>query len=269
MSIFIIKNNKNIIGIYNDLEIALDYVYSLHNSNFISNNVIIEKYKINSYILLEELEVDLNYKITIKNTIKYNKVEESKISINLMDDFEIESNMSTTNDNITVGLDNITIGPDNTTIGLDATIIEKDDDSDTYFKNKSAIEKYNVLGQERIDIIHDINLLKEQQKKETEKENIYNSDIKLYDIFKLKKENNPKFEIPELFTQKYEIFKNLELNNSLNYENFYKIYEPQQIKTSFDDCFNDIEIKCYIQIDEIENNVDFKDVEIGDLIDIN
>jgi hypothetical protein len=267
MNVFIIKYNENLIGIYNNLDIILDYIYSLYNCNLIKNNIKIEEYKINSYILLNEYEVDLNYNIKLQKKINYKKESNNVELLN----FEIESNTSTTNDNIS----NISINhswpiPDATIVNIDDN---KSEDSDDYYKNKNIIEKYNIIGQEKIDIVHNLNLLKQQKNKEIEKENIYNSDIKIYKILKLKKEKDNKFEIPELFKQKYEIFKNLELNNLLNYENYYKMYEPEQITTSFDNCFNDIDIKHYKQEDnddenELEN-IEFKDIERNDLININ
>ena len=49
MNSFLIKNNNNIVGVFNDLELSLNYVYSLINSNLIkkTSNVVIYEYKIN------------------------------------------------------------------------------------------------------------------------------------------------------------------------------------------------------------------------------
>ena len=63
MNSYLIKNNNNILGIYNNLDLSLDYIYSLINSNLIhkSSNIIIYEYKPNSCIILHEYNIDLNY----------------------------------------------------------------------------------------------------------------------------------------------------------------------------------------------------------------
>ena len=83
MSIYLIKINNNILGVYNDIDLALDYVYGLKNSNLIikTTNIYIYKYKINSSIILEEYSIDLTYQITTKYTLDYTKKQISSVFI--------------------------------------------------------------------------------------------------------------------------------------------------------------------------------------------
>jgi len=89
MSTFIVKIKNNIAGVFDNVDLALDYVYGLLNSNLISNRekVIIYNYKINTSIILFEYTVDLKYDVTKKATINYSNLvgnnlyeEESSIS---------------------------------------------------------------------------------------------------------------------------------------------------------------------------------------------
>jgi hypothetical protein len=76
------------------------------------------------------------------------------------------------------------------------------------------------IAKEKADILHKINMLKHQKKLLEEEKTIYESDIKLYNTFKTELETNKEFEIPELFIEKYNIFKILEETNNLTFDKF-------------------------------------------------
>jgi hypothetical protein len=73
---------------------------------------------------------------------------------------------------------------------------------------KKYIAEQNKLGQDKILITHQLNLLKEQSKQEEEEENKYNTDIELFNQFKNIKIKNTSFVIPFLFDEKYKYLKN-------------------------------------------------------------
>lgn len=77
---------------------------------------------------------------------------------------------------------------------------------------------------EKIEIQHNINMLNVQKEKVKEYKQIYDNDIKLYDIFKKEKEKNVDFVIPELFELKFKIFNLLDKSNKLTFECFIKEY---------------------------------------------
>jgi hypothetical protein len=62
-----------------------------------------------------------------------------------------------------------------------------------------------------------------KQRLEESKE-VYLSDIKLYNLFKDKIENDVNFKLPELFNDKYIIFKKLDLEQNLSWESFTYLY---------------------------------------------
>ncbi len=88
------------------------------------------------------------------------------------------------------------------------------------------------------DIQNKIYELKKQKEKIEESKNVYNVDLDLYKKFKKIKETNDKFEIPEMFIDKYELMEGLEKENKLCWENYYELYKPKKISTNYDKLFN-------------------------------
>ena len=233
MSSFLIKSNNNILGIYDDLNLALDYVYSLINSNLIkkSSNVIIYEYKINSCIIYNEYIIDVNYNIINKSMINYNKIIKNFSDNNNTEIYDSESSY----------------------------VSSSIDTEEKYIKKKQEreiLQEQNKIAQEKINIVHDINMFKEQLKKREELLNQYNYDLELYNKFKDLKNNNPLFTIPNMFEQKYNIFNFLDNNNNLSYENFIETYKPIKFKTEYDPMFESLSESNNSNISEIFSNAD-------------
>ena len=230
---FIIKvNNDNIIGVYDNIDAALNTVYSI--SDILENQTVnILKYKINSGIILENYDIDLNYKITIDKKINYNNQE---IYTNYND---ISNNYTNYNDISNNILSEYQDDSENNTSVITDDI--SDNSTDNTIKQNKIKELFNItqeknnLNQEKINIIHDLNLLKEKQKKQQEDENIYNNDLDLYYKFKKLKDTDTTFIIPIMFEEKFKIFE--KLKNNISYENFKKEYNPEKMKTSYADLF--------------------------------
>ena len=72
----------------------------------------------------------------------------------------------------------------------------------------------------KIDTKHEINELKKQKIKLEEDKESYEYDLKVYKKLKNEKEKIENFEIPEIFTLKYNIYKKLEESNELNFNVF-------------------------------------------------
>ncbi len=80
------------------------------------------------------------------------------------------------------------------------------------------------MAKQKIELQHKINMLKVQKEKIEESKRVYEADIKLFELFDNSKTQNPDFEIPELFIEKYSLIKKLKDNDSLSWENFVKEY---------------------------------------------
>lgn len=81
------------------------------------------------------------------------------------------------------------------------------------------------INKKKIELQHNINILKQKKERLEELKTVYNNDIKLFEMFSENKTNNPTFEIPELFIEKYKVMEKLNNENNLNWESFYKEYK--------------------------------------------
>lgn len=97
-------------------------------------------------------------------------------------------------------------------------------------KNKETLEK---ISQEKIELQHNINMLKHHKKKLDESKNIYENNIKLFELFNENKTTNPEFIIPELFREKYNIMKKLKEQDNLSWEAFNKEYRQESFDPNY------------------------------------
>ena len=102
-------------------------------------------------------------------------------------------------------------------------------------KKKELIEseEYKKLMQMKIDTKHEINELKKQKIKLEEDKESYEYDLKVYKKLKNEKEKIENFEIPEIFTLKYNIYKKLEESNELNFNVFKTEWEKVKPQNNY------------------------------------
>lgn len=86
-------------------------------------------------------------------------------------------------------------------------------------------KKMLEMGTKKIELQHQINLLKHHKKRIEESKTVYENDIKLYNKFDNNKNINSTFIIPELFVKKYEIIKKLKEEDKLSWDNFVKEFK--------------------------------------------
>ena len=98
--------------------------------------------------------------------------------------------------------------------------IKKELNESEEYKELIKSEEYTKLMQMKIDTKHQINELKKQKIKLEEEKESYEYDLKIYKKLKNEKEKIENFEIPEIFTLKFNIYKKLEELNELNFEVF-------------------------------------------------
>jgi hypothetical protein len=96
----------------------------------------------------------------------------------------------------------------------------------TEVKNYCDYENNNLIDNNideknelKTKLQHDINMLNYKKKKLDEKKNIYDNDIKLFNLFK------DNIDVPEAFKKKYEIINNLYDNNNLNIDTYFNMLE--------------------------------------------
>lgn len=119
--------------------------------------------------------------------------------------------------------------------------IVEDDDIDNNIDdnidiNLSPEEKKKRI-EEKSKLEYEMNMLKKKKEEIAESKKTYKVDLDLYKKFKKIINDNPNFEIPELFHNKYSVFKMLDEEDKLNWENFYANYEKEEIDTGYNQMF--------------------------------
>jgi hypothetical protein len=251
MNNYLINHNNKILGVYNNLDLSLEFIYSLVNSGLIDKNSVVNilEYKINSCILLNEFTVDLSYNITNKSYINYIKNN----SVFIKNDIQYEPDSPTTTS--TESLESLESSESTILTELSISINTSEEE-----RRKKAerefIENKNKLAQQKIDITHQINILKEENKKNDEKKIEFDYDLELYNKFKQMKKENDSFIIPFMFENKYNCFKKLDKQNKLSFENYMELYKPEKINTQFNELFDEPENDSISEIFSNANDAD-------------
>lgn len=108
-------------------------------------------------------------------------------------------------------------------------------------KDKKEIKKtenYEKIEKDKIDLHNKMEKLKKKKEKILEMKNMYESDLKVFEVLEKKKSENNKFIIPPIFNKKYEIIKLLKEKNNLNIENYYKLYKIENQNNCWSGLFN-------------------------------
>ena len=85
---------------------------------------------------------------------------------------------------------------------------------------------------------YNLELLKKRKEKLEEEKRIYKIDLDLYNKFKKIRQEKPDFEIPPMFTKKYDTMLILEEENELNFKNFNSVYEQDVSNTKWSKLFS-------------------------------
>jgi hypothetical protein len=204
--LFLVEKDNTIYGVYNNYNIMVENMKYLKIENFK-----ILKFNINmvSYDIVKIFRSNNsnNNKIFIlKSNIDYigiyDSLEKAKKIISFLDKLEVNK----TYDIYYSYINSINV----------SKYVEKKKVILTDDMKKELAEKELKLGLEKYELNKELNELKIEKKRLDEKKNQYETDLKLYNIFK-KKEN---FTIPELFIEKFNLFQKLEKNNTLNFDNY-------------------------------------------------
>ena len=122
------------------------------------------------------------------------------------------------------------------------TICEVDNNNDNNHKNDNKEKVVKELDKEGLEekskIEYELNVLKKEKQRMEDSKKEYEVDLELYNRFKKIFEENPDFELPELFINKYKIFNELDINNNLSWETFYQNYKKENMTNSYSVLFD-------------------------------
>lgn len=85
---------------------------------------------------------------------------------------------------------------------------------------------------------YNLHVLKQRKERIENQKRVYNVDVELYEKFKKIKQENPTFEIPDMFEKKYEVFEVMDENNQMNIDTFLQLYEKDTINNSWSMLFS-------------------------------
>jgi hypothetical protein len=111
--------------------------------------------------------------------------------------------------------------------------LEEQKDLDKKKEELKKTPEYKEIIQAKIDLQHDLNLLKQKKEKIEQSKNVYENDVRLYNIFKESKNTNPEFELPEIFIKKYILFEKLTQENRLSWDNFVGEYKHENMYNDY------------------------------------
>jgi hypothetical protein len=116
----------------------------------------------------------------------------------------------------------------------------------------------NLKYELKAKLQHEKNLLNNKQKKLNEKKNIYENDLKLFQIFK----DESIDDIPKLFLDKFKIINKLLINNNLNIDSYFNLLDELELKSinSLSEPFNEIELKSINSLSEHFNDIELKSI---------
>jgi hypothetical protein len=245
--IIILKHNDKICGYYLKKSAVDTFVNSCINCKFIkeTDKIELEYYETNSFIFKKTEQYNKKNDVKIKEkTIKINK--------NMYEDFSDSDTTSVDFENLSSGStdSNKILLLDNDTDSNKSLILNEDNESEDLFtldaeaflqkKKDQRIQQQKIieLGQQKIDIMSQINKLKLDKKKMEEKKIKFDYDLELYKKFKKMKKKDFSFDVPVMFKNIYDLFEKLDNNNDLSFESFIENYVEEKILTQYDDMFS-------------------------------
>lgn len=226
-SILLLTCNSQPIGVFKKLQYALQYIHEIIHSPF-TKEFSLFSYSISVFFINQGFPSNIykfitnNDKIAIvdKNDTRLPlSPEELKTFLRLKDDLQkknpkpkvIEAQQVPINNpqdkNI---IDSLSKAPaEQVAFGINLKCLQESDQ-----------QKAGLDPEEKRLLYKKIQELKRKKEKLEAFKNIFENDVKLYNIFKIEKGNNPDFDVPPLFTVKFQILSDLDLSDSLNLDNY-------------------------------------------------
>lgn len=234
MHSYLIEYEGKTIGCYSNFDTAESFILSCLQNNFMKDSAQIHVLRPNSCLKLKSQTINL--KDNFYNKKKLGKNHKG-------DNFNIEntySNLSSSSSSYESSSEISSSSNSNQSVSI------------PYVKPITEIKQINIdysnpavleMAKQKIDLQHKINILKRQKEKIEESKNVYENDLTLFNMFRKSKELDNNFEIPELFSKKYDIMEKLHVSNSLSWENFIKTFQHENFygdyfsSNSYEDMF--------------------------------
>ena len=237
---YLLYHSNNVLGVFDSLRCVESTISSLvHNKLTKVNNFNVIEYRNNVTSVgtnvnnILKLPFNLNSDSSTSNIVDTN----NKSTLINRDIFEQFSDNETTEE----------YNYDSTEMNISDDNLDNDNQSDNQSNNEdnSVVEETEEQKERRIrrekrknKIDYNIQILKNRKEKLEEGRRVFEIDKDLYLKFKKIKDENESFEIPPMFTKKYDVLKILEEENSLNFESFDQVYEKDISNTKWSKLFS-------------------------------
>jgi len=253
MNIYLIEYKNNIIGTYNNYYLAELFILSCLQNNFIEDSALIHHYKKNSCFKYNTNTITLNCNSIIKSKTQdilseLYEISSSDDTTSCMD-YISSSSSSSSDDTEDIDIDKKLLHNSKSELNQNSVVLQLNErnpvlqkSNPVLQKSSAELQKSNPVLQKRNDELQkrsaelhehsavlqrNINKLKLQKEKINESKQVYESDLKLFNIFKNSVETNDNFEIPVIFAKKYEIMNKLFIEDKLSWENFINNYKNE------------------------------------------
>lgn len=190
--LFSLLRNNSVIGLFDDFDKCNDMMTGLVRNNLVKEtDLIVRAFKTNSIV-----------PVRTPNVYMDSESEES------------DSDVSTTEEEPVADVP-----------VAEEPVVEEPVVEETPEEKEARLAREKRRGDRRRKREYNLSLLKKKKEKLEEQKRIFNIDLDLYNKFKKIFEENPKFQLPDMFERKYEIMSELEKLDKLNCDNFYAVYE--------------------------------------------
>lgn len=216
---YLIEYDNKIIGVYNDYKLAEHFILSCLQNNLMNESANILTYDINSCYKVKTNQVTLFKNNTNKKVVFMNDSPINANNLNLKSPTLESKSLKNNNESIT---------PNNTPVMECTPIME--------IPLKNFLDPtFLDLANQKVELQHNINMLKVKKNKMDESKQVFETDLKLFELFKNKIDQEDNFKIPELFIDKFNIMSKLNAENRLDWENF--VLEYKTVEPSYNDYF--------------------------------
>ena len=252
MNCFLVKNRDRIIGVYTDLRIIEEEISLLASQGLIPvENIQVFRFRRN-IMSIGEL-CNINLKLPLSNhSSRQNICKESNCRPSVSNN-RVPGNDNFDGNKTTLITDNdmVESSSENETSDDNFSEYEGDSERENSQENNSEEEieetpeetpeekaKRERKKAREDKMRYNLELLKKRKEKLEEDNRIYKIDLDLYNKFKKIREEKPDFEIPPMFSKKYETMLILEEEGELNFKNFTSVYEQDVSNTKWSKLFS-------------------------------
>lgn len=227
MNIYLIEYNNKIIGVYNNYNTAELFILSCLQNNLMIDSANILTFTNNSCYKVKSTQISLvkndNKKVVFLNepVNKTSQLRSPLLEAKLSPPFN--KNILNTNKQLVI--------PD---IKLDNNI-QTPNNTPQITLPKEPNPEFFDLANKKIELQHNINMLKVKKQRIEESKNVFDNDMKLFELFSNNINENNDFVIPELFQKKFTLMNQLKEENRLDWENFTEEYK--HVDQSYSDYF--------------------------------